>query len=128
MKKIGIKESDLTEKFIRGSGSGGQKVNRTANCVYLKHDPTGIEVKVQDSRSRAVNRYLARRRLCDKIVQKIKGIESKKEKKRHKIRKRKKRRSRRAKKKMLEKKKKRSRKKKNRKKIQPRNVDRSDDL
>ena len=58
---LGISEDTLVEKFITGSGSGGQKINKTASCVYLKHLPTGIEVKCQQQRSRELNRYLARR-------------------------------------------------------------------
>jgi len=67
MKRLGIREDDIIEKFILGSGKGGQKINKTASCVYLRHLPTGIEVKCQRSRSRALNRFLARRTLCDKI-------------------------------------------------------------
>lgn len=123
MKALGIKESDLTEKFILGSGRGGQKLNKTANCVYIKHEPSGIEVKVQQSRSREMNRFFARRELCDKLEAKIKGKKSKEERRRYKIRKQKKRRSRRAKKKMLEEKKKQGQKKDRRKKIDPKDVD-----
>jgi len=60
MTKLGIHEDDLIEKFILGSGKGGQKVNKTSSCVYLKHLPTGIEVKCQASRSRETNRQTAR--------------------------------------------------------------------
>ena len=67
MQELGISEQDLVEKFILGSGHGGQKVQKTASCVYLKHLPTGFEVKCQDSRMREDNRYFARKRLCDKI-------------------------------------------------------------
>ena len=62
-----IKESDLEEHFIRSSGSGGQKVNKTSTCVYLKHLPSGIEVKAQQERSQSLNRFLARRILAEKI-------------------------------------------------------------
>jgi len=118
MEKLGIREEDLVEKFILGSGHGGQKINKTANCVYLKHIPTGIEVKVQESRSREVNRYLARRLLCEKIEEQIYGEESARKKEQHKIRKQKARRSRRAKEKMLEEKRKCSQKKELRKKVE----------
>ena len=67
MEKLGIREEDLIEKFILGSGSGGQKVNKTSSCVYLKHLPTGLEVKCQRERSREMNRFYARRELCDKL-------------------------------------------------------------
>ena len=64
---LGIAEEDLLEKFILGSGSGGQKINKTSSCVYLKHLPSGIEVKCQANRSREMNRFLARHELCDRI-------------------------------------------------------------
>ena len=60
MKKIGIHESDLYERFIRAKGKGGQKINKTSCCVYLKHLPTGIEIKCQKERSQALNRFFAR--------------------------------------------------------------------
>ena len=62
-----IQETDIEEKFIRASGKGGQKVNKTSSCVYLKHKPTGIEIKCHESRSQSLNRFLARRRLAEKI-------------------------------------------------------------
>ena len=52
MEALDIKEEDIVEKFIRGSGRGGQKINKTDSCVYLKHLPTQIEIKCQESRSR----------------------------------------------------------------------------
>ncbi|MBU4343603.1 MAG: peptide chain release factor-like protein, partial [Candidatus Omnitrophica bacterium] len=55
MALLGIKEADLEEKFIRSSGKGGQKVNKSSTCVYLKHKPTGIEVKCQKERSQVLN-------------------------------------------------------------------------
>ena len=64
---IGVFEDDLVEKFIRGAGSGGQKVNKTSSCVFLQHPPTGIEVKVQRERSREMNRFLAREELCQRL-------------------------------------------------------------
>jgi peptide chain release factor len=69
MEGLGIKEIDLVEKFILGSGKGGQKINKTANCVYLKHLPTGIEVKCQTSRLRTQNRCQAREELCERLEQ-----------------------------------------------------------
>jgi len=95
-------EKDLLEKFIRASGPGGQNVNKVATCVYLKHIPSGFEVKMQKARSQALNRFLARRELVRKIKNDIMGRESEEEKRRQKIRRAKQRRSRRAKKKMLE--------------------------
>ena len=73
MERLGIRERDLEEKFIRSSGRGGQKVNKTSSCVYLKHRPTGIEVKCQQERSQARNRFLARRILARKIETRILG-------------------------------------------------------
>ncbi len=67
MQRLGISAKDVIEKFIRSSGRGGQKVNKTASCVYLKHIPTGIEVKMQRERSQRLNRFLAWRLLADKI-------------------------------------------------------------
>jgi protein subunit release factor B len=67
MHALGVHESDLLEKFVRSSGAGGQKVNKTSSCVYLKHLPTGLEVKCMRERSQSVNRFLARRELVDKI-------------------------------------------------------------
>ena len=73
MASLGIKESDIRELFILASKKGGQKVNKTSSCVYLKHMPTGIEVKCQQERSQALNRFLARRILVDKIESLILG-------------------------------------------------------
>lgn len=67
MEKLQIFEDDLIEKFILGSGSGGQKINKTSSCVYLQHIPTGIEIKCQRARSREANRYQARLELCERI-------------------------------------------------------------
>lgn len=67
MASLGIREEDLLEKFVRGSGSGGQKINKTSNCVFLKHLPTGVCIKCQVDRSREMNRFLARRELCDQL-------------------------------------------------------------
>lgn len=67
MEALGIHEKDIGEKFIRSSGRGGQKVNKTSTCVYLKHLPTGIEVKSMRERSQSLNRFLARRELVMRI-------------------------------------------------------------
>lgn len=69
MAELKIREADLEEKFVLGSGRGGQKVNKSSTCVYLRHRPTGVEVKCQKERSRALNRFFARRLLCDKIAE-----------------------------------------------------------
>ena len=105
MEKLGISEEDLLEKFIRASGSGGQKVNKTSSCVYLKHLPSGMEVKTQKDRSQSVNRFLARRLLCEKMETDLLGRESKKRREIEKIRRQKRKRSKRAKEKMLKNKK-----------------------
>lgn len=65
MKQWKIRDEDLQERFVLGSGSGGQKINKTSSRVYLKHLPSGLEVSCQESRSREKNREAARHRLCD---------------------------------------------------------------
>jgi len=97
MATLGIREEDLVEKFIHGSGKGGQKINKTASCVYIKHRPTGIEVKCQASRFRSLNRFLARRELCGTLDEIRNGRESARRQAIEKIRRQKRRRSRRSK-------------------------------
>lgn len=97
MAALGVVEADLVEKFILGSGSGGQKINKTHSCVYLKHEPTGIEIKCQSSRSRELNRYHARTELCDELDDRRLGKESKRQQEIEKVRRQKRRRSRRSK-------------------------------
>ena len=111
MRKFGVREEDLIEKFVRARGPGGQNVNKVATCVYLKHLPTGFEVKMQKARSQGLNRFFARRELVRKMKNQILGRESEEQMRREKIRRTKRRRSRRAKKKMLEQKKIQARKK-----------------
>jgi hypothetical protein len=67
MEALGIHEKDIEEKFIRSSGRGGQKVNKTSTCVYLKHIPTGVEIKCMRERNQSLNRFLARRELVMRI-------------------------------------------------------------
>src|ERR1039457_3128417 len=67
MSALGIREEDITEKFVRSSGKGGQHVNKTSTCVWLKHIPTGVEVKCMAERSQSLNRFLARRELAERI-------------------------------------------------------------
>ena len=112
MLKLGITPESLVEKFITGSGHGGQKINKTASCVYLKHIPSGIEVKCQQQRSRELNRYLARRELCERLEEIRDGKKSAKQQAYEKIRRQKRRRSRRAKNRMLDDKSKHASKKK----------------
>ena len=95
MKGLGIEEKDIEEKFIRSQGRGGQKVNKSSTCVYLKHVPTGIEVKCQKARTQAINGFFARRLLADKIDEQIHGRSATIVQKRDKIRKQKQRRVRR---------------------------------
>ena len=102
MLSLGITEDTLLEKFIQGSGSGGQKINKTASCVYLKHSTSGIEVKCQQQRSRELNRYIARRELCERLEVIRDGKKSAKKQAQEKIRRQKRRRSRRAKNRMLD--------------------------
>ena len=114
MRRLGVSEEDLEEKFIRSSGPGGQKVNKTSSCVFLRHLPTGLAVKCQEERSRALNRFLARRRLLDRIERRQKGLLEEERKRIEKIRRQKRRRSKRAKEKMLAAKRRRAEKKKQR--------------
>jgi protein subunit release factor B len=74
MRELNVTENDLDEQFIRSSGPGGQKVNKTSSCVCLRHIPTDITVKYQRERSQALNRFFARRTLLDKIELLQKGF------------------------------------------------------
>ncbi len=67
MEALGIHEKDIEEKFVRSSGRGGQKVNKTSTCVYLRHIPTGLEIKCMKERSQSLNRFLARRELVRRV-------------------------------------------------------------
>lgn len=107
MGELGIREDDLIEKFILGSGRGGQNLQKTSSCVYLKHIPTGFEIKCQRERSRDMNRYFARRELCEKIETQVLNIKSKKIHAIEKKRRQKRKRSKRAQQKVLENKKRR---------------------
>lgn len=105
--RLHIEPEDIEERFVRGSGAGGQKINKTNNCVQLRHLPTGTEVEVQEHRVREANRKTAYRRLIEKVEDQVLGAKSEKQQKIFKLRKQKKRRSRKAKEKMLEAKKRR---------------------
>jgi len=76
MAALGLREADFQEKFIHSSGPGGQRVNKTASCVYLKHLPTGLEVKMQQERQQRLNRYYARKRMCELLEERTFGEKS----------------------------------------------------
>ncbi len=94
MQKCNLNEKDIEEKFVRSSGAGGQKVNKSSTCVHLKHIVSGLAVKVQKSRSQGLNRYYARKRMCELLENKLHGKESPEAKRIEKIRKQKDRRRR----------------------------------
>ena len=100
--ELGIAEDDLVEKFVRSSGPGGQNVNKLNTCVFLKHRPSGIEVKMQEERSQAMNRFRARQVLADKFEAEILKRRTEAMQRIARIRKQKRRRSRRSKEKMLQ--------------------------
>ena len=95
MQNCSLFEGDIEETFVRSGGAGGQKVNKTSSCVHLKHIPSGLAVKVQNSRSQPLNRYYARKQMCELLENKLLGKESPEAKKIEKIRKQKDRRRRR---------------------------------
>ena len=101
MMELGVAENDFEESFVRSSGPGGQKVNKSSSCVYLVHIPSGLAVKCQRERSQSLNRYLARKLLLDKIERVQKGFIAKEKEKLEKIRRQKRKRSKRAKEKIL---------------------------
>ena len=101
MQALGVREQEIEEQFVRSSGAGGQKVNKTSTCVVLHHRPTGIRVKCQRERSQALNRFFARRILLDKIETKLRGARSAQEQEIARIRRQKRKRSRRARLKLL---------------------------
>ena len=102
MEEASIYEDDLEESFILGGGPGGQKTNKTSSVVRLVHAPSGVAVKVGETRSRETNRWLARRMLAETILEREHRRKSEATQKREKIRRQKRRRSRRQKQKMLE--------------------------
>lgn len=101
MLRLGLREEDLAESFVRSGGPGGQNVNKVSTCVVLRHQPSGLEVKVQRERSQALNRFLARRLLAEKLEARRLGRLGEERKRIEKIRRQKRRRSRRSKQKML---------------------------
>jgi protein subunit release factor B len=101
MSRMGIREGDLEEKFVRASGPGGQKVNKSSSCVQLRHIPTGLMVRCQRERSQALNRYIARCRLLDRIEKERNGFVAAEMARINRIRRQKRKRSKRAREKML---------------------------
>jgi peptide chain release factor len=123
MQALGVQEQDVEEQFVRSSGAGGQKVNKASTCVVLHHRPTGIRVKCQKERSQALNRFLARRILLDKIEAKLTGAHAAEEQRIAKIRRQKRKRSRRAKLRLLAEKSRQAEKKSFRAPVRPENYD-----
>ena len=119
MRKLEITEADLEESFARSGGPGGQNVNKVSTAVTLRHLPSGMSVTVQDSRSQAVNRKLARERLLDAVESRRKARRAAEIGEREKTRRRKSPRPPALKRKILESKRKRGELKKQRSKIDP---------
>jgi len=102
MTHLGVSEDELRETFVRSSGPGGQKVNKTSSCVQLLHIPTGLSVKCQQERSQLLNRFLARRLLLDRIERLQRGRVEAEKMRSEKIRRQKRKRSKRSKEKILQ--------------------------
>jgi len=117
MAEASVFEEDIEESFILGGGPGGQKTNKTSSVVRLSHDPSGIAVKCGESRSREINRWLARRLLAETILEREHIRKSEARQKAEKVRRQKRRRSRRQKQKMLDEKHAHAEIKANRKKV-----------
>jgi peptide chain release factor len=102
LERLGIRDEDLEETFVRSGGHGGQNVNKVATCVVLVHRPSGTQVKCQSERSQAFNRYRARQLLAAKIERQILGARSAEAQRVAKLRRQKRRRSKRAQEKVLQ--------------------------
>ena len=70
---LGAPASDFEERFVRGSGPGGQKINKTSSTVWIRHLPTGTEVRCQAERSQAANREWAWREMCAKLEERARA-------------------------------------------------------
>ena len=101
MQRLGVQEEEFEERFIRSRGPGGQNVNKVATCVVLRHRPSGLEVRCQQERSQALNRFLARRILLERLETQRLGALSAEAQRIAKIRRQKRKRSKRAKEKLL---------------------------
>jgi len=119
MDRLGVREADLEERFIRSRGKGGQNVNKVSSCVVLRHVPTGIAVRCEQERSQGLNRFLARRELLDRLEARVRGVVQAAAAERARIRRQKARRSRRAKEKILAGKRVQSEKKATRRALRP---------
>ena len=97
MERLNIRREDIEEKFIKASGRGGQKVNKSSSAVFLKHLPTGVSVKYGKDRSQHLNRFMAMRLLVEKLETGITGQKTEKEARKEKMKKQKKKRSKRSK-------------------------------
>ncbi|MHC4270233.1 MAG: peptide chain release factor family protein [Planctomycetota bacterium] len=102
MRELNVNEKDIEESFVRSSGPGGQKTNKTSSCVCLHHIPTDITVKYQKERSQSLNRFFARRILLDQIEHKQKGFVKEEKKRIEKIRNQKRKRKKRTKEKLID--------------------------
>jgi protein subunit release factor B len=118
MAEASVFEEDLEESFILGGGPGGQKTNKTSNVVRLAHDPSGVQVRCGENRSRETNRWLARRMLAEIVLEREHKRKSAARQAAEKVRRQKRRRSRRQKQKMLDEKHARSQIKINRRKVE----------
>ncbi len=101
LQAAGVREEDLEERFVLGSGAGGQKLNKTSSAVNLRHVPSGLVVKVQASRSREVNRWMARRTLAERLLAQLTGALTARQQEAEKVRRQKRRKSRRQRANML---------------------------